>query len=122
MKQIVRKFSWPTISMVGKKGSHLAWLLVQHADSDVKFQEYCLKLMKNMAKENDVSKANIAFLTDRILVNKGQSQLYGTQFYKDEIGKLVPRLIRNVKALDTRRKKMSLENFELYQERLKTKP
>ena len=108
--------------MVGKKGSHLAWLLVQHADSDVKFQEYCLKLMKNMAKENDVSKANIAFLTDRILVNKGQSQLYGTQFYKDEIGKLVPRLIRNVKALDTRRKKMSLENFELYQERLKTKP
>lgn len=123
MKKIIRKFGWPTVSLVGKKASHLAWLLVQHADNDVEFQESCLKLMKKAVKDNEALKTEIAFLTDRILVNKGKPQIYGTQFYKDKRGKLGPRLIRDIKALDTRRKKMGLENFKLYQKRLKkTKP
>ena len=121
MKNIIKNFGWPTISLVGKKVSHLAWLLVQHADNDVEFQEYCLKLMKKEVESGEVAKNNIAFLTDRILVNKGMEQIYGTQFYEDKDGKFLPKIIKNMRELDKRRREMELENFEAYKNRLKNK-
>lgn len=121
MKKIVKKFGWPTISLVGKQVSHFAWLLVQHADKDVDFQEYCLELMIKARESNDVSKANIAFLTDRILVNRGKPQIYGTQFYEYKTGKLLPKTIRDMNELDKRRKKMDIENFETYKNKLKNR-
>lgn len=117
MKKIVQRFGWPTVSLVGKKASHLAWLLVQHADFDVSFQKYCLGLMKKAAKNGNVTLANIAFLTDRILVNQGKPQIYGTQFYKDKNGKLLPRPIKGLKNLD-RRRKMGLETFGVYKRKM----
>lgn len=119
MKKIVKEVGWPTISLVGKRVSHLAWLLVQHADGDIKFQEYCLKRMKEAAKRNDVAMANIAYLTDRILVNKGKPQLYGTQFYRNENGRLVPKAIKEFENLDKRRSEMGLEPFKIYKKSLK---
>lgn len=118
MKRIVKEFGWPTTPLVGKKASHSAWLLVQHADSDIKFQEYCLRLMKKAVREDDVSKVNIAYLTDRILVNKGSPQVYGTQFYRDASGKWVPRPIADIKSLDQRRKTVGLNRFEVYRKKL----
>lgn len=119
MKKIVKEFGWPAISLVGKKASHLAWLLIQHADKDVDFQEYCLKLMIKAGRNNDVSKANIAFLRDRVLVNRGKPQIYGTQFYKDKTGKLLPRIISNVETLAERRKEIGLESFKVYKKKLR---
>lgn len=118
MRRIVREFGWPTISLVGKRASYWAWLLVQHADADAKFQEYCLKLMKKAAKYKQVSNTNIAYLTDRILVNKRKPQIYGTQFYKSKQGKLVPRPIKDTKPLDRRRKQMGLKSFASYKRKM----
>ena len=56
-----------------------AWLLVQHADADVKFQRRCLDLMARLPK-GEVSISNLAYLTDRVLLAEGKKQLYGTQF------------------------------------------
>lgn len=123
MKKIIRKFGWPTVSLVGRKASRLAWLLIQHADNDVRFQGSCLRLMRRTVKDKDNGglKTAIAFLTDRVLVNKGKPQIYGTQFYKDKTGKLGPISIKNVKTLNARRKKMGLEDFKLYKERMEEK-
>lgn len=120
MKKIVKKFGWPTISLVGNKAYRLAWLLIQHADKDVDFQEYCLEFMIKAGGNNNVSKANIAFLTDRVLVNRGKPQIYGTQFYEDKTGKLLPQTIRNIETLDKRRKEIGLERFKVYQKKLTT--
>lgn len=117
IKWIVKKIGCPTVTKVGKKASHFAWLLIQHADRDVKFQEYCLNLMKKTGEDNEASKVNIAFLTDRILVNKGKPQLYGTQFYESK-GKLVPRPIKDADKLNERREKMDIEPFEVYKKKL----
>jgi hypothetical protein len=38
LKDIVEKHGWPTNTLVGKDGASAAWLLVQHADADPKFQ------------------------------------------------------------------------------------
>ena len=105
MKEIIDKIGWPTISKVGKKASHDAWLLVQHADKDIEFQKHCLGLMKQQPK-GEVSLHNIAYLEDRVRV----PQLYGTQFQLIE-GKFVPREIEDVENVDQRRKEMGLNTL-----------
>lgn len=63
---------------MGETTSYNAWLLIQHADLDVSFQAECLALMK-AAPLGEVDVATMAYLEDRVLVNKGEAQLYGTQ-------------------------------------------
>ncbi len=110
MKEIVDKIGWPTISKVGVEGSENAWLLVQHADHDVQFQELCLSLMEK-EPVGEVSRRNIAMLTDRIRVNSGRGQVYGTQF-EQRAGKHVPRSIEEPEYVNERRASMGLGTLE----------
>ena len=118
LKSIINKYGWPTYDSVGPTTAKWAWLLVQHADFDVKFQIKCLTLMKNAVKRNQARKEDLAYLTDRVLINTGKKQLYGTQFYIDEKGKFGPRPINNQKNLDARRKKMGLPPFNQYKQHM----
>ena len=45
MQQIIEEHGWPTMKLVGKEAANDAWLLVQHADLDPKFQRRCWDLM-----------------------------------------------------------------------------
>ena len=114
LKKIIKQYGWPTLSLVGKDGTEAAWLIVQHADFDVRFQEACLRLMKAQIPKKEISLHHIAYLTDRILVNRGKKQIFGTQFYKNNQGQLVPRLIKDIKLLDKRRKEFNLPPFQTY--------
>ena len=116
IKEIIDQMGWPTISKVGKEISEGAWLLVQHADHDVEFQKRCLQLMKE-APEGDVSKIDIAYLEDRVRVNEGKPQLYGTQFY-GEGEDYRPRPIENPEKVDERRQELGLESMEEYKKSL----
>ncbi len=91
LKQIIDEYGWPMDSMVGREGGLAAFLLAQHADLDPVFQRRCLERMKS-APEGEVSKVDVAYLTDRVLVNDGKKQLFGTQFWMVD-GKLVPQPI-----------------------------
>lgn len=101
MRGIIERMGWPTITKVGKECAHNVWLLVQHADHDVAFQEYCLQLMKE-APENEVDKTDIAYLEDRVRLSQGKRQLYGTQFIRED-NKFVPRDIEDEANVDERR-------------------
>ncbi|MEK7452582.1 MAG: hypothetical protein AAB664_04540, partial [Patescibacteria group bacterium] len=80
----------------------------------------CLKLMRQ--KSGSVSPIQIAYLSDRVNVNLKRPQYYGTQFYFNKKKQLlVPRPIANKKLLDTKRKKIGLESFTIYQKRLQDK-
>ena len=114
LKQIVEEFGWPRISLVGKRASHMAWLLVQHADSNVEFQKQCLKLMEGAMRVGDIARSDLAYLTDRVLKNTGRPQVYGTQFYRDTRGRLVPWPIKDIGRLDELRRGAGLEPFEKY--------
>lgn len=113
MKDIVAKIGWPTISKVGSKASHAAWLLVQHADKDPKFQKQCLSMMQREDKD-EVKQANIALLTDRVRQHEGLPQLYGTQFMpsKNKTNYYEPYKIEDVENVDARRKAMGLNTLE----------
>jgi len=112
MKEIVAQIGWPTVSKVGESGVHNAWLLVQHADHDVVFQEECLALMKKESS-GEVDITDIAYLEDRVRVNKGQQQLYGTQF-TEKGGQRVPKPVEDESEVNTRRKEMGLDTIEEY--------
>lgn len=116
MKKIVEAHGWPGKSLVGTDGAFAAWLLVQHADADPEFQAYCLELMKDAYKSDEVRGVDLAYLTDRVLVNRGKKQLYGTQFWTPPLGKLQPRPIEDEAKLDERRVKMGLGPFREYKE------
>lgn len=118
LKKLVARHGWPAISMVGKTASRAAWFITQHSDADSKFQSDVLMMMKNIANANpkDILKENLAFLEDRVLVNAGKKQLYGSQFYVNKKGELVPRPISNPKHLEERRREHNLPPFSEYVE------
>jgi len=79
MKEIVATHGWPTYSLVGKRASNSAWLLVQHADRDPLFQMKCLPLLKEAVDAGEANPTNYAYLYDRVHVAQGKKQLYATQ-------------------------------------------
>ncbi|KKR74109.1 MAG: hypothetical protein UU18_C0034G0005 [Parcubacteria group bacterium GW2011_GWB2_40_8] len=120
LKKIINKYGWPGKSLVGEKAADAAWLIAQHADHDVKFQEKCLCLIKKAVKIGEASKKNLAYLIDRMLVKNRKKQIYGTQFrYESEQNLLKPYLIRDKKNLARRRKNAGLESFTVNMKRLR---
>lgn len=110
--QIVEKYGWPSNTLVGKDGSHAAWLLVQHADANTKFQRKCLDLMTKLPKD-EVSQTDLAYLTDRVLLAEGKKQVYGTQF-TISAGKWEPRPLEDAENVDKRRAEVGLKPLAEY--------
>lgn len=121
IKEVINQYGWPGKLLVGEDGSDGVWLLVQHADHDVEFQKRALELLKDAVVKREVRKIHEAYLTDRVLVNSGKPQIFGTQFYKNKKEKYVPRLIEDETHLDDRRKEFGLEPFSGYKQRMQNK-
>jgi hypothetical protein len=116
LKNIVGEQGWPRYSDVGIDGGDGAWLLVQHADADPSFQRQCLDLMTELP-ENEVSKANVAYLTDRVYLKEGKKQIYGTQFVvRDD--EWVPLDIEDEDNVDARRAAVGMPPLSEYKEML----
>lgn len=120
LKEIIAAIGWPVKSKVGPRASTAAWLLAQHADHDVEFQKHCLLLLRAL-RAGDVVLKHIAYLTDRVNVNQGLPQVYGTQFYTNERGIYGPRPIHNPEHVDTRRRAVGMEPMKEYEARLRRK-
>ena len=112
LKQVVEHRGWPTKTLVGKDGANAAWLLIQHADADPKFQRTCLDLMVKLPR-GEISQQDIAYLTDRVLLAEGKKQIYGTQFTREN-GELQPRPIEDQSNVDKRRAEAGLPPLAEY--------
>ena len=91
-----------------------AWLLVQHADDHVELQSLALSRMEPYLKTGGVSKSNYAFLWDRVAVNSGEKQRYGTQptWECTAEGKLTLQPLEDPDNVNARRKTMGLGSVE----------
>ncbi len=119
MKEIVKKHGWPTKKMVGFDGTRAAWLLVQHADQEVHFQHKCLILMEAHKDDGQVTKSDLAYLTDRVSVNESKPQVYGTQGHIVE-GVWQPRAMIDKENVEKRRSAMGLMTLKKYIEFMHT--
>jgi hypothetical protein len=110
LRAIVKEFGWPTLPMVGLKASQGAWLIVQHADNDLAFQQATLALITPLSEQGLVPKAHVAYLHDRV----SKPQRFGTQGACVGKGKWEPREIADAALVEERRKSMGLEPLAEY--------
>lgn len=107
LKRIFEKHGFPTPEMVGYDGMNAAWLLLQHADEDPAWQRKWLGAIERLFKRNELDAQGYALFVDRVRVNEGRKQIYGSQF-KDVAGRRVRRPTVDPARLDERRKAIGL--------------
>jgi murein L,D-transpeptidase YcbB/YkuD len=112
IEQIIHEYGYPGKSLVGSREMSTAWLIIQH--SPLSIQEKYLPLIKKAAKEGEVEKSNLALLIDRIRMNKGQKQLYGSQVTTDSRGHLSFHPIEDEINVNKRRQESGMESIEEY--------
>jgi uncharacterized protein DUF6624 len=106
LDEIVDRYGWPDRGLVGRSGSHAAWLLAQHAD--LEFQERVLPLLLKA----DVDPHDVAYMTDRVRVRNDKKQIYGTQ-YTCRNGRLtLTTPVADIERVDERRAKAGLPSLE----------
>jgi predicted Zn finger-like uncharacterized protein len=99
---IIDAVGWPGRTLVGDEGAHAAWLLAQHADRHPSLQRRCLKLLETAVGAGDASPTDLAYLTDRVLLASGASQIYGTQMTTQD-GRFSACRLRDPESVDDRR-------------------
>jgi hypothetical protein len=104
--------------LAGEDGAAAAWLLAQHADHDPVRQRAFLDALRGAVNQGEAFPAHLAYLEDRVRVNAGQPQLYGTQFTVTG-GELGPHPIQDPKRLEERRAEAGLEPFADYEARMR---
>ena len=112
--ELIEEFGYPDTEMVGEEGLKDFWLLVQHQDGDLGLQKDCFEKCDFAPKEK-------ALLVDRIKVNSGEEQEYGTQLQMGEDKKLTPKPIHKPEDVDSRRKEVGLGPLSEYVDRLNKK-
>ena len=70
---------WYRVSAFHPSASNAAWLMIQHADRDPAFQREMLVMLEPLAAEGEIEPSNFAYLYDRVAVNAGRPQRYGSQ-------------------------------------------
>jgi hypothetical protein len=111
-KEILAEHGWPSVEEVGAEGSGAFWLLVQHS-VDRDFLAAAIPQMEAAAERGDLEPGLVATAIDRVRTDRGEPQLYGTQFHEVE-GELVPFPIEDEEHLDERRERLGLGPFEEY--------
>lgn len=112
LSHVVDLHGWPGQSLVGQQGAAAAWLLAQHADREPGFQRRCLELMTAMPA-GEVEPGHIAYLTDRVLLAEGASQIYGTQMGQVD-GAYQPCDLADPENVDERRASVGLQPLAEY--------
>jgi hypothetical protein len=114
-KEIIKQYGWLKISEIGKDGQNNLWLIVQHADQDVLFQQTALLAMAKLKGTQEMSMENYAFLYDRVQCNLNYKQLYGTQVVWTSNGEASAfRPLKKEHLADERRVKIGLKPLRIY--------
>ena len=87
------------------------------ADNDAPFQRKVLEMLEPLLASGETNPSNFALLHDRVTVNEGRLQRYGTQGFCVGPGKWAPRPIEDPEHVDARRKAMNLPPMADYMAR-----
>ncbi|PJE93918.1 hypothetical protein CUT44_31340 [Streptomyces carminius] len=79
LDRIMDEYGRPTAAAVGAAAATAAWRVAQHADHQLGVQRRALRLLGEAVERGGADRRHLAFLTDRVLVNEGRPQLYGTR-------------------------------------------
>lgn len=112
LETIIKSIGFPTIESVGEVAADAAWLIIQHSISRPDFMRSCQEWLESEVEEGNASAIHLAYLTDRILILEGKTQLYGTQFDWDKQGMLSPQRLESWDTVNRRRRELGLNSLE----------
>jgi len=118
LKEIFQEYGFPTKEMVGKDAMNGIFLMIQHSDRDKEWQKSQLGNIETAVKRGDMDGQSYAYLYDRIKINGGESQLYGTQFSDVDPENNTATLAEteDLDRLDERRMQIGMMPIEMYKE------
>lgn len=116
LQEIFGEHGFPTRKLVGRDAMFGVFILIQHADGDKEWQKSQLPNIETAVKNGDMDGQNYAYLYDRIKVNSGEKQWYGTQFSKvDPINKTAELAeTEAIENLDERRRMIGMMPIDTY--------
>ena len=117
---IIKQHGWPGPKLIGQDGADAFFLLAQHADPA--FQKKVLPLVRKAYSRGVLTGQNYALFTDRVLVESGKPQIYGTaakQFDQWNNKEPVFEPIEDEANVDRRRAAVGLTPLSEYREFLK---
>jgi hypothetical protein len=88
--------------------------VAQHADRQLHLQRRALALMTEAVHAGEADAAQLAMLHDRLLVNEGRPQIYGTQIAGIVNGAPVPWPCEHPEQMDQRRAEVGLDPFAVH--------
>lgn len=110
---IIENCGFPRYNTVGEDGMNAVFLVIQHSHREL--MEKYFPLLKESAEKGELSKADIALMEDRILINNEKKQKYGSQVKfnaKANMYELLP--IENPIVVNKLRSDIGLEPLEIY--------
>ncbi|MFB4302071.1 DUF6624 domain-containing protein [Actinomadura sp. NTSP31] len=113
LDRVVRRRGWPGISLVGTEAAHAAWLLAQHADRRRRAQRRFLGALLKAVERGDADPKDLAYLEDRVRINAGRPQRYGTQYGMTAAG-FGPQPVEEPDGVDDRRAEVGLPSMAEY--------
>ena len=117
LKGVLARIGWFDISRYGAEASQAAWLMVQHADLDPAWQRAVLADLAPRVARGDMQGNYFAYLADRVAVNAGDAQSFGTQGRCVGPSDWQPFVVAEPDKLDDRRRAVGLEPIAAYRAR-----
>jgi len=112
LKAVIGSHGWPGLSLVGEEAAKAAWLIAQHAVSDLPFMTECIGHLEGAVARGEAAGWQLAFLQDRVRTLSGEPQVYGTQFDVDDDGWPTPFPIESPETVDARRAALGMNALE----------
>ena len=110
--EILDAHGWIGKGDASQKVNKSIFYVIQHAQLDAQLKY--APLIDQAFNEKKISASEYAMFVDRLRVKQFKNQLYGTQSAFDNIGNSYVYPIEDPEALNVRREKMGLDNFDNY--------
>ena len=104
---IIEKCGMPTLKDATQKQMTAIWLGLQHTNKKIRKKYF--PYIEEAVENGDLSKEQYALMKDRILMEEGKPQIYGSQIKNGKLYKL-----ENPEAVNERRKEMGMGTIEDY--------
>jgi hypothetical protein len=117
VEKMFNQYGFLGFDTVGEPASTAFWLLVQHSDAFPEFQKRILKAMDSQVAKKNANPTHYALLFDRVQVNAGLKQKFGTQvsYAVQSTGKAYPKIgLIDSLQVDLYRKQYQLEPLKEY--------
>ena len=109
--ELLDKYGWPTSTAVTEYAAAGAALVINHTNYELRSKYF--PMLEEAFQKGEAQSLRYAKMKDRLLVEEGKEQLFGTQIKFDDL-KRVPHPIQNPQLVDKRRSEIGLGPLKPY--------